>query len=395
VRSSPFNSWFMAGFECSTMQFHDGRRVDAAAASGHDRQVAEDYGLVAAHGLLTARDGLRWPMIERTPGVYDWSSWLPMLRAADNAGVQVIWDLLHFGYPDWIADGFSPELPERFAAFCMAAARVFAEERDATPWWAPVNEISYWAWAAGHKGYFQPLGDQRGDECKRQLVRCAIAGMDACRAFDARARFVHTDPVVHVIPHADTDAARDEAGHERQLMFHSWDAVAGRLWPDLGGRPDLLDVVGVNYYADNQWVRDATRPEWALDRRSVGLAQPGYRPLHEILIEVWDRYGRPMIIAETGAEGANGPGWLRYVCGEVAVAREAGAVIEGVCLYPVIDYCGWGDGRHCRCGLIETCGYYRERRVDPLMARELERQTALRAWDERDAPAEAMVPADA
>lgn len=373
---SPFRSWFMAGFECATIQWHDGRRVDAVADSGHDVRALEDYRLCAQHGMRTARDGLRWHLIERTPGAYDWSSWLPMLRAAKAAGVQVIWDLLHFGYPEDI-DPWSSELPDRFAAFCAAAARVFREESDETPWWAPVNEISYWAWAGGHMGYFHPLGREQGEAWKRQLARCAIVGMEAVKAVDPRARFVHTDPVVHVISHGDEDA-RGHAERERQLMFESFDAIAGRQWPELGGRPELLDVLGVNYYADNQWVRDAERPEWALDRRSVGLGQPGYRPFHEILLELHDRYGRPMIIAETGAEGANGPGWLRYVCGEVETAREAGATVDGVCLYPVLDYCGWGDSRHCRVGLLKSEPGWGGRSVDPLMARELQRQILLR-----------------
>lgn len=365
----------MAGFECSTMQFWDGRRVDASAASLHDVRAAEDYALCAAHGLLTMRDGLRWPLIERSRGVYDWSSWRPMLDAARDSGVQIIWDLLHFGLPDDLGDPWGPELPERFAAFCEAAASVFREHFDDAPLWAPVNEISYWAYAGGHQAYFQPMGQERGDEWKRQLIHCAIAGVDAVRRVDPRARCVHTDPVVHVIPAGDGD--RDGAEGERQLMFHAWDGIAGMRWQDLGGSIDRLDILGVNYYSENQWLRNAEKPQWNLDRHTVGLAQPGYRPFHEILIELWDRYGRPMIIAETGAEGANGPGWLRYVSGEVEIARDAGAVIEGVCLYPVMDYCGWGDHRHCRCGLIHLGEGFEARSIDPMMATELRREQAI------------------
>ncbi len=380
---TPFRSWFMAGFECSTMQWHDLRRVDAIAESRHDAEAAQDYRLAAAHGMRTARDGLRWHLIERERGRYDWASWLPMLRAAQGAGVQVVWDLLHFGYPDWIVDAFSAELPDRFAAFCDAAARVFRDETDETPWWSPVNEISYWAWAGGHMGYFQPLARERGEGWKRQLVSSAVLGMEAALAVDRRARFMHTDPVVHVISHGDEND-RAAAEWERQLMFEGFDGIAGRRWPELGGRPELLDVIGVNYYADNQWVRDPERPEWALDRRSIGLGQPGYRPFHEILLELRDRYGRPIVIAETGGEGGNGPGWLRYVSGEVAIARNAGAIIQGVCLYPAADYRGWGDGRHCRTGLIRSAEGFGERSVDPLMAAELRREQALLALSNAD-----------
>ena len=56
--------------------------------------------MLAEHGIRTVRDGLRWHLIETAPGRYDWSSFLPMLRAARDTGTQVIWDLAHYGWPD-------------------------------------------------------------------------------------------------------------------------------------------------------------------------------------------------------------------------------------------------------------------------------------------------------
>src|SRR5437868_5673319 len=92
---SPFASFFMGGFDCATQRRRDGARVDSLVAQAHDRFVALDYAAIARHGLRTARDGLRWHLIEGHRGTYDWSSWTPMLRAAEEAGVQVIWDLWH------------------------------------------------------------------------------------------------------------------------------------------------------------------------------------------------------------------------------------------------------------------------------------------------------------
>lgn len=43
------------------------------------------------HGIGTVRDALRWHLIKAEPGRYDWSSLLPMLHGARQAGVQVIW----------------------------------------------------------------------------------------------------------------------------------------------------------------------------------------------------------------------------------------------------------------------------------------------------------------
>jgi len=36
----------------------------------------------------------------------------------------------------------------------------------------------------------------------------------------------------------------------------------------------------------------------------------------------------------------------------VAQARQAGVPVEGICLYPVTDYPGWDDERHCPTGLL-------------------------------------------
>src|SRR3954468_9499928 len=114
-----FASFFQGGFECSSHRRRDGVRLDLIRATSHDRHVASDYRQCAELGLRTLRDGLRWHLIEKTPGQYDWSSWLPALEAAEREGVQVIWDLFHYGSPDWLDQG-SSDFAESFAAFAMA-----------------------------------------------------------------------------------------------------------------------------------------------------------------------------------------------------------------------------------------------------------------------------------
>src|SRR4051812_26356509 len=178
-----FDSFFLGGFECSTHRRADGRRLDLIAATGHDRLVRQDYASMTDHGIRTVRDGLRWHRIERMPGWYDWSSFLPMLRAARDAGIQVIWDLCHYGWPDNL-DIWSPAFVERFARFAEAAAQVVRDETDTVPFFCPVNEISYWAWAGGETALFNPGTRRRGNDLKRQLVRASIAAVDAVRGVD-------------------------------------------------------------------------------------------------------------------------------------------------------------------------------------------------------------------
>ncbi|WP_426291623.1 glycosyltransferase, partial [Sphingomonas sp. TWP1-3-1] len=138
-----FRSFLQGGFESSThRRAHDRKRVDVIAASHHDTLAAHDYSELAKLGLLTVRDGLRWHLIEREPGRYDWSSLDRQLEAAKTNGTEVIWDLLHYGLPDDI-DIWTPSFVTRFAAFAAAAARHIGPAGPGeTRFYAPVNEIS-------------------------------------------------------------------------------------------------------------------------------------------------------------------------------------------------------------------------------------------------------------
>ena len=347
-------SFAMGGFEGASMVLDTGRRVDVIAGSRHDAEARTDYRLLGELGIRTARDALRWHLIERVPGLYDWSSVLPMIRAAADASVEVIWDLCHFGLPDG-AELWSPALPERFAAFARAAAILMREESDAVPLWCPINEISYWAFAGGDRGHFVPCARNRGAEWKRQLVRMAVAGSRAVREIDHRARLIHADPAIHIASNA--TGGNDVAERLRHSMFEAWDMIAGRRDRDLGGSADLLDIVGINFYSDNEWVHEGPR---------LAPGVPGYRLLRDILAENFIRYGRPIIITETGAEGIEGPGWLRAMNAEVQAAIMNGVPVMGCCTYPVMDYPGWTDDRHCRCGPIAVDPDWVGRHIDPV-----------------------------
>ena len=58
-------------------------------------------------------------------------------------------------------------------------------------------------------------------------------------------------------------------------------------------------------------------------------------------------------------------------------AQRAGVPILGVCLYPVMDYPGWDDERHCHCGLIEVDSQWHERTLRADLAAELQAQAGL------------------
>jgi hypothetical protein len=350
-----FRSFLHGGWECSSHRLRAGRRLDLIASTGHDANAAADYRQLASLGIRTMRDGLRWHLIERRPGTFDFSSWSPVLAAAEATGTQVVWDLLHYGWPDGL-DIWSPAFVDRFAAFARTAARVHRDATDAIPFWCPVNEISFFAWAGGDAAYLNPFAHGRGFELKVQLARAAIAAMHALRDVDPRARFVHCEPLIAIHHDPATGRPRWEAEGWHDAQFQAADLIAGCLWPQIGGMPDLLDIVGANYYPANQWIHGG---------RPIGPDSPLHRPLSDLLFALHARTGRPILISETGTEGdARGP-WLRVVATEVRRARVRGVPVEGICLYPIANHLGWDDDRLCENGLLGHRPLGGTRTVDP------------------------------
>lgn len=361
-----FDSFFQAGFECSSHRRRDGVRLDLIRATGHDKHALKDYRLLRDLGFRTLRDGLRWHLIGRSPDKYDWSSWLEMLEAAEQVGVQIIWDLFHYGSPDWV-DQAAPDFPERFTDFALAALEVQQSVSSRPPLVCPLNEINFLSWAVDD-GYFPAVGpDQRG-WFKGQLVKTAISAARAIKQRWPQATIIWAEPLIHIAPH-DRRRPTVRAAQANLLgMYEAYDWITGLARPELGGDPSLVDVVGWNFYPHNQWY---------LEGPTIPMGHHEYRPLADMLVEMADRYQKPIFLSETGAEGTGKPSWLHYVCGEVRDAMTRGADIRGICWYPITAYPGWDNSRHAETGLLSTVVADGSRHVDERLLEEFETQRAL------------------
>jgi beta-glucosidase/6-phospho-beta-glucosidase/beta-galactosidase len=334
-----FRSFWLGGFESAHHINRVGIRLDMVAATQHDQLVDEDYALLRQRGIRTVREGMRWPLIDHGRRL-DFASVRPMLDAAERHGMQIIWSLCHYGWPEDVGP-YTAGFVERFARYAAAAARLVSEHSDAVPFYNPINEISFLAWAAGEVGYMHPREVGNGARLKAQLVRAAIAAMEAIWNVEPRARMMHVDPLIHVVTPAGRPELARAAADQRAAQFDAWDMLAGGLHPELGGHPRYLDVIGLNYYHANQWEHPDQRLRWEDEPRD-----PRWAPLHLLLREVYHRYGRPLAISETGHFGAGRARWLREVAEVVQRARDDGVPVEGLCIYPVVDRPDWDDPGH-------------------------------------------------
>jgi glycosyltransferase involved in cell wall biosynthesis len=351
------HSFWMGGFEGADHRNGRGEALDMARITGHDALLDADFARCARLGLRTVRESIGWRLSEPQPGRHDFSRLQRVAAAAQRHGVQVLWTLVHYGMPDDL-HVLHPQFAPRLAAFARAAMCALRDAASARGPLAhlptivtPINEIGFLAWVLSHTrriagGPPQIEGDGRetsrrsGYEIKCRLVAAAIGAMKAMREVEPSVRFLHVEPLVHVVPPADAPELAHEADEVASYQWQVWDLFAGRLDPQFGGAPQWLDLVGLNHYHDGQWeLGTEKRLQWH-------LKDPRRKPFAQLAFAAWQRYRRPMLVAETSHVGVGRAAWLDDMAGEVAQLRHLGVPMEGVCLYPVIDRPSWDDLQH-------------------------------------------------
>lgn len=157
-------------------------------------------------------------------------------------------------------------------------------------------------------------------------VGSRVSGMTRARAVETAKLMMRT---VATLPQRPRFATCDPFHHLHPAVFAATDALVAT---------GMVELVGINYY-----------PHHAVE------------PLHRVIRAVSDRYGLPVMIAETGwhdglpAAHRRFPhvhdrrGWLSHVHDEI---DRSGVRVRGVCWYPWIDMPAWDDPAHGRwpCG---------------------------------------------
>lgn len=348
-----FRSFWMGGFEGADHVNGDGTPLDMVDMTAHASRADEDYRRAARLGLRTVRESIGWRLSENGAGDIDLTRAIRMAETARANGVQVLWTLMHYGIPSDLSL-LDDRLIGRFARFAGHVARTLAPLSAEAPIYTPINEISFLAWAACETPMMGPAGvldlaegsdrGALGYAVKRRLARAALAGIAAMRAADPRARIMHVEPVVHVVAPPDRPDLADEAVRMAGYQWQALDLLAGLIEPELGGSAMAIDCIGVNHYHNSQWELGcdggpSRALEWHLrDERRLGLAQ--------MLGAAWARYGRPLIVGETGHIGVGRAAWLHETAGEVRHARASGVPVQGICLYPLLDRPDWNDLAH-------------------------------------------------
>ena len=338
MTKNPFRSFWWAGFECTDQMNCFGNRVDFLTITGHAALLDHDYELIKQFNLRTVREGIRWSKVEKRAYQYDWSTVQHMLERGKAHGIQQVWDICHFGYPDDLHP-LHPMFARRFAALCRAFVTMYRDHFPNEPLVVtPINEVSFISWLGGDARGTQPYSTKQGWEVKYGLMRAYIEGIAAMREIDPGVRILTTEPLVNMVPpHNASRKQIREATEAHTNQFQAIDMLAGRICPELGGTEANLDILGFNYYYNNQWVVPTHEfLPWLNEGRD-----PRWRPLRSLLLEAYGRYKRPMALTETSHPGIDRPAWMQFVGNECAALVASGIPLWGICLYPIIDRPDW------------------------------------------------------
>jgi beta-glucosidase/6-phospho-beta-glucosidase/beta-galactosidase len=350
---SIFPTFFLSGFECSTFDWKDRGRRDLSAELQHYGHADEDYRMLAELGIGVAREGIPWPLVDKGNGTYDFRCLDEFLAAQRRYGVLPIWDLCHYGYPADL-DPWSEAFVQRFAAYARAAARHVAERAHHGPLcFTPVNEPTFWGYMGGEWSWCAPFGNSADDRRRwtAQLAAADIAAVKAIRADFPEARMVHIDPLIWVVPPRDRpDLAEGARRESYDDAYIAWDIISGLKRPELGGSPEVIDILGFNNYSFGQM-------EYAGGGKPNVPLEPGdnrIRSLCELIEEAWAKYRRPCIIAETSGLHGGRPDWLNDLMHEALAAVARGVDLHGVCLFPAVDMTDWNTGEWLHMGLADV-----------------------------------------
>lgn len=349
-----FASPLWAGYECCYALPRDKKRLDLLAATKHDEYCQRDYRLIKEVGIKTVREGLAWSMIDKGHGQYDFSRFEKMMEIGKQEKIQQIWDLNHFDYPEFL-DPFTDDFINAFASYAKQAASVIRKYQKGEIYIVPWNEISFTAWMSADQGNWAPYtkGSNNGFRLKRQLVKAVIAAMDAIWDSDNTIRFIHVDPLMRRHPKEPIGKKAIDTANEFNniIRWEAWDMIAGKTYPEVGGDPKYLDILGINYYFHNQMWILSDQEHNKISDTTIEWDSPDRVPFGSMLEEVYGRYERPMVLSETGSYGDLRARWWKRILGEIDETLENGLPVYGVCSYPTVDKPEWIDWLFINSGL--------------------------------------------
>ena len=358
------------GVECTVNRVGD-RFFNQLERSGHwDREG--DTGLFAALGLRTLRFPILWELLAPTPGEeIDWSWSDARLARVRELGIRPIAGLLHHGSGPRSTNLLDSDFPQKFARYAGAVAERY-------PWidaYTPINEPLTTARFSALYGHWYPHKRDDLSFARALLAQCrgTVLAMRAIREVNPRAQLVQTEDFG--MTHS-TRLLAYQARFENDRRWITWDLLSGLvdrshpLWSYLRWagiaepeieifrrEPCAPDILGMNHYVTSERFLDeniaAHPPESRggngrhryADIAAVRSDATDIAGAKNLLLEIWQRYGRPVAVTEAhlGCTIDEQLRWFMEIWTAALQARDAGADIRAVTSWALLGSFDWNS----------------------------------------------------
>lgn len=370
-----------AGIECSTIAHLN---VDQFEWTQHDRFWKDDFRRAREElGLTALRYALPWHKIESKPGVYDFSEYDERIEAAHEMGLELYLDVMHFGTPLWLRQAAGdPEFPEALERY---ASQLVNRYRSTVSNWCPCNEPLVLSLFSGDFGFWPPHSRKWKGYMPvlSRVVQATSRAIRAIRQADPAATVTLCDNVENYKTRV--PELRNEVSRRNLRRFLALDLLLGRVdqehplfgWvTDYGmseldlqwfkSHPQSPDILGIDYYPNSEWQLDGSAGSITQRRSETPLG------LYGIAKAYYQRYGLPMMLTETSADGhpINRQIWLEQTIDDCRRLREDGIPMNGYFWWPMIDQLDWDGALTHRVGKIHDVGIYNlKRQTDSTLTR--------------------------
>lgn len=318
----------------------------------------KDLAALKQLGVNHFRFGVEWARVEPRQGEINEAAlrqYAEMARKCREAGIEPLVTLWHFTFPDWLypkdkskANFLNPDVR---SAWQTHVRRVVRATKSDVRIYVPQNEPNgalQLGWIAAH---WPPGLLVRPGSYKKAMQVSAEMFRDAASIV----RKERPDALVmgiYSLPYWKKAKYLDPTRSVYNLMMHQnrdqLDMVA-----------DTCDLIGVNYYYSQQAsaIRFLFRPS---GERNSGYTQLGWEiaptGLYHVLIDVYGRYHKPIVISENGIGTQSGQKSIRYFREHIAQMRRAmndGVEVQGYFPWTLVDNYEWTEGwGHAQFGLF-------------------------------------------
>jgi beta-glucosidase len=323
-----------------------GRGVD------HYNRYKEDFDLVKKLNLNSFRFGIEWSRIEPEEGKWNEEAiehYREYIKELKKRGIEPMLNIWHWTMPVWFTDKgafkkfdnlrywdrFIKKVAEEYAheltyVITINEPNVYASFSYQLGWWPPQekNPVTmmqvYWNLAMAHKRAYKIL--KKANPKLQVGIATQLANIQAKRPHNLFDEF------------------------STKLMRYAWN------WWFLHRIRKQQDFIGFNYYFTDYYTGLLKRgnPKVPLNDLGWYMEPEGLYPL---ILRVWARFKKPIIITENGLADANDE-YRRWWIEESIVAMEK-AISEGVDLkgyfhWSLLDNFEWAQGYWPKFGLVEV-----------------------------------------